>query len=43
MTTARMTTVLVKQMGPEKSLTQMSDKLLPMLVKFLQEGSQETR
>jgi len=42
-TTAHVTRVLVEQLGPERVLHQNPQKLLPMLVKFLQEGSLETR
>jgi len=42
-TTAHVTRLLVQQMGAEKVLHQNPQKLLPLLIQFLQEGSLETR
>ncbi|CAL8112800.1 unnamed protein product [Orchesella dallaii] len=41
--TARMTNKLIDKLGPDRCLSEVPERLLPMLCRFLQEGSLDTR
>lgn len=41
--TARMTTKLIEKLGADRCLSEVPERLLPMLCRFLQEGSLDTR
>ncbi|ODM98461.1 hypothetical protein Ocin01_08221 [Orchesella cincta] len=41
--TARMTNKFIDKLGPDRSLSEVPERLLPMLCRFLQEGSLDTR